>query len=98
MVKDKVISIEIDENKNNLYVETEVKLKNGNTISSIIENTHSNLTNIILNGDISLYNSQYNESLSDDHYYEKKLKDSSMGELIKMAKSIDDKDIEYIKK
>ena len=98
MVQKKIVDVSIDKNKKELFVKAEVKLKNGDTISSIIENTHSNITNIILNGDISLYNIQYDESLSDGHYYEELLKNSSLDELIHMASSIDEDDIEYIKK
>ena len=98
MIKNKIIDVQIDRSKKELFVEAEVYLKNGDKINSIIKNTHSNLVSVILNWDIPLYNMQYDELLNDNHSYEEILENSSIDELIKMAKSIDDDDIDYIKK
>jgi L-cysteine desulfidase len=98
MIQRNLVDVKIDEDKKDLFIDAEVHLRNGNKINSIVEKAHSNLISIILNGDIPLYNIQYDESLNDSHYYEELLENSSIDELIKMAKAIDEEDIQYIKR
>jgi L-cysteine desulfidase len=92
------VDVKIDEKQKDLFIEAEVHLKNGDRINSIIENAHSNLISIILNGNVLLYNIQHNKPLNDDHYYEEMLENSSIDELIRMAGAIDEEDIQYIKR
>ncbi|MCX6823023.1 MAG: L-serine ammonia-lyase, iron-sulfur-dependent, subunit alpha [candidate division SR1 bacterium] len=99
MVKKRIVNIAINKEEKELFIEANAHLKNGENVSSTIRNTHTNLINIISRDkEIPLYNIQYDETVNDQNYYEEILKNSSINELIEMAKAIDENDIEYIKK
>lgn len=97
LVDERRIHVEIDKTKKDLFIEATVRLKDGKTFMSLMENSYMNLMNTVWDGEKAITNIQYDDTLADGHYYENLLKASSIEELMKMASQIDEEDITYIK-